>query len=747
MKQILLAVVVFIVRCSISVAQGEQYIWTFGNSYTLDFNTIPPTLIDGPITSLPAGIFNEQSITVSDDNGNRLFTVRKSWSVNSDIDDIYDRNGDPIPGTALLTQSGVGFKEQQMPTVVPHPRNPYQYYIFYGRNNGLLYSLFDISLNGGLGQVVSGRHNVLVAGYNTVSCDAMTTIRGCTGVWLIVREKLGTGYLSYKIDHNGLEPVPIRSDPNTLPPAHFQNIRTIKASPDGKIVAAVWPALYDVTDNSYIKGGLLLYDFEPCSGKLRNERILDDQKGYGGVCFSPDNSKLYVSQNDTVYSVDHLLGSLYQYDLSFPLLEDIRQSKTLIYSNPIAIEYRILCPPAYRPLGDLKIGPDEKIYQLNNNPAECPNTGPGMAFHIIHQPNNAGLACQPEINALYNAPNGMYSDYGRYRAIDLQREIIVGPIFPPDTVLGAVTHISACFEESVVLEAPAGKSCYKWFDGSDEQQITVSKPGIFWLSYYTNCSFQTDTFYVEFLPVPEIPDRLYGCDGDIAIKIGNPLSYHIELFKDHGSNKIASGNGPDFTVNGLSAGIYQLKTGVNGGCDTTFEIQLLSYPLPVLSVSPEDTTIKYGDAIRLSVEGAKLYTWWPRSSLDTPISNNPIAKPYQPTIYTVTGMNDYGCRDTAQVSVNINYSIADLVPNSFTPNGDGLNDIFRIEGITFQQIRTFEIYNRYGELVHAEYYSNNGWDGSFKGQPCDAGTYYFIIRIDNPNGQERALKGDIHLIR
>jgi gliding motility-associated-like protein len=133
--------------------------------------------------------------------------------------------------------------------------------------------------------------------------------------------------------------------------------------------------------------------------------------------------------------------------------------------------------------------------------------------------------------------------------------------------------------------------------------------------------------------------------------------------------------------------------------------------------------------------------------LDTATIASPLARPLKPTLYEVIGINEYGCRDTAYCRVHINYDMPDYIPNAFSPNGDGLNDVFRPAGITYQKLSVFKVFNRYGNEVYSGTDPAQGWDGTYKGKPCEPGTYYYLIALVYPDGRTQSYKGDLTLIR
>ena len=84
------------------------------------------------------------------------------------------------------------------------------------------------------------------------------------------------------------------------------------------------------------------------------------------------------------------------------------------------------------------------------------------------------------------------------------------------------------------------------------------------------------------------------------------------------------------------------------------------------------------------------------------------------------------------------------IPNAFSPNGDGINDVWRIKYLEFYSEATVQIFNRYGQLVYLTTGYNVPWDGNFKGTPLPVGTYYYII---NPKNGREIMKGSVTIVR
>ena len=114
------------------------------------------------------------------------------------------------------------------------------------------------------------------------------------------------------------------------------------------------------------------------------------------------------------------------------------------------------------------------------------------------------------------------------------------------------------------------------------------------------------------------------------------------------------------------------------------------------------------------------------------------------TTYYLTVISPEGCISHDSVTVHVTDAI---LPNAFSPNGDGLNDKFGPETIGNPSEFKMTIFNRYGQLIFTSVTISNKWDGTYLGKPVDAGTYFFRIFNKCTNEAESTFKGDITLIR
>lgn len=88
-----------------------------------------------------------------------------------------------------------------------------------------------------------------------------------------------------------------------------------------------------------------------------------------------------------------------------------------------------------------------------------------------------------------------------------------------------------------------------------------------------------------------------------------------------------------------------------------------------------------------------------------------------------------------------------LIPNAFSPNNDGQNDLFRISNITDEKLIDFKVFNRWGTILFRTSDPREGWDGTYKGQVQPVGVYGYVIRIGYTDGYVETYKGTVTLLR
>jgi len=181
---------------------------------------------------------------------------------------------------------------------------------------------------------------------------------------------------------------------------------------------------------------------------------------------------------------------------------------------------------------------------------------------------------------------------------------------------------------------------------------------------------------------------------------------------------------------------------------TIFNTTLIVLPLPVVDATKVNDIDCSNNSSQLNATGASQYLWSPGADLNNPLIANPVATSQSTTLYTVTGTDPNGCKniDTITVFVIVGNNGLHLMPNAFTPNGDGINDCYGISNWGLITELDFSIWNRYGERIFHTTTSNTCWDGTYKGKKQNIGAYVYLITAKTPC-ENVFRKGTLFLLR
>ncbi len=602
-----------------SYGQYEN-VWAFGEGAGFDFNSGSPIF---KATNISA---SEGCASVCDPNGQLLFYTEGYH--------IWDQNGNLMPnGKELLGSiSNFSFNPTSSTTqgalIVPMPGNAHKYYVFSltawevnppSAADKLYYSIVDMNLNGGLGDVEASAKGILMDSSLT---EMMTAAVGnhCN-VWLLVANHFENKLKAYAITDAGIDFSPVISD---LLPANYGSFQgNIKVAPNNKRIAIN-------------RVGVGLYDFNPATGTATGIAALirnPPQAGRGDLAFSPDNSKLYTSSLSELNDGGN--AHLYQFDLNS------NDSATMVNSKLAVGDYFMQA---------MKSGPDGKVYTCS------PSTGIG----VINYPNLAGAACRYMPNAhtawAFSFPNTV-------------------AVIKRDTVFTYQTVSAGCFANVNLLPLRANDTTgwnYEWNTGVPGPSfISVDRPGTYWVSYRTPpCNFNVDTFYVSFpngvLPDIHIQNACKGFDNGkawVSTYPGDTVTYHYIW-----QNELEDTLSLTDTLQKVPSGNYILHV-ITAHCDTTLSFFL---PEEEHKVSFQaDSIICQGTELTLYNTSDSSFTqfYWDLGDNNHSQLRNPVHIYKQSGSYEIRLIGiGLICEDTAYKTITVD----SLLPGSFLTQPDSI---------------------------------------------------------------------------
>lgn len=745
-----------------SSAQKQTNHWFFSSYNGLDFSSgspVPET--GGQVTAMEGGS------AISDQNGSLLFYTdgMKVWNRQHRI----MPNGTGLHGGySSATQSAI---------IVPKPASNQEYYLFTvdeeGGINGLKYSVINMRLENGLGDV-SSKNNDLIA----PTSEKVTAVQHCNGkdVWVVTHGYGSNAYYAFLVSESGVSKVPVVSNTGTfIPKEYYVMAGQLKASPDGKKLAAAHSIL-----------GVELLNFDNATGVVSNPIKVYGENAFAyGVEFSPNSSLLYISVTGQ-WNQSELkrVQYVFQFDVSLPIAQ-IEVSK-----------YQVARIENVQELGGLQIGPDQKIYMANYrqyflSAVKSPNTK-GADCNFVQQavffdkevvfglPNffvpkeyikeaftysgSPGLCVDDTINFNYSTgasnvalkwifddpasglenesfkqnPSHVFSNPGTYRVAlikysscgndTLRQSLTIGDL---QVNLGGDT--TYCGTQTRVLDPKmAGSYKYLWQDASKGPTYTAIGPGLYWVEVQDsqNGCTKRDSITIYAKPIPTV-----SLGNDMALCKNELLQLNAQNEGDQYLWQDGS-TGQAFTVK--APGFYWVAV-TKAQCTAADTINVKPLTKPVVSLGA-DQLLCLGQSLQLrAIAGADSYVWQNGSTGAS---------------FTVTGEGVYfvdvsnKCGHTKDTIVIYKGSCTVYVPNAFTPDGNGVNDYFMALGTGSVSEYYLQVYNRWGEVVFKTDDKSKGWDGKSKGMDAPTGAYVYIVGYkETGDAKFKTIKGTVLLIR
>lgn len=253
-----------------------------------------------------------------------------------------------------------------------------------------------------------------------------------------------------------------------------------------------------------------------------------------------------------------------------------------------------------------------------------------------------------------------------------------------------------------------------------------------------NCD--TVLFNIEAITTPAVCFQSLG-SATINV-IGGQGPYYYSL---NGSAPQSSNN-----FNNLNFGNYTLTITDANGCTVEYNL-FIKDSLNNLTVDAgQDKIIILGGTTNLIATGnGTAFGWEPSTGLSSTTSQEITASPTVTTTYTAYTYSPEGCQASDQVTVTVLLPV--MVPNTFTPNGDGYNDTWQIVRIDLYPENEVSVFDRWGQRIFHKkgYSSQDEWDGKYLGTNLPVATYYYVIELNaNTDSPDRELlKGSVTIIR
>lgn len=721
---------------------NENKTWIFGTGAGLNFNTTPPTAISSNNQEGSLGPrLGSGTSAVSDNTGLLRFSAQ--------LDTVRDKNGNIMPnGGGLITglptiSSAAAAYYDGASLIVPKPGSPDQYYVFsqtsiattstvgsipatYGGNDPragkLYYSLVDMTLNSGLGDVVAGQKGIKI---DSMLCDRLVAVTGpACNIWVLCMKNDGSAMHAFEVTPTGVNPNPVVSPcpvavgGMNISPLFQMPGGCMRASGDGtKLAVSLAGVVLNLSAFSFFGGNFQLYDFNKVTGVASNQvnimppsALLTLDQQIFNLSFSPDNTKIYTPHG-------LLLGTgISQFDISSGVAATIVASQVeLNPSGDIAS------------LTGIRLGPDDKVYVGGTS---LLGLLPGGNLHRIDNPNVAGAGAGLTLNALALAPGSM-------SAFGLGVATVEVP--PADTTF-ATHSLTLCAPQTAtdlsVTQDPG--YTYLWDDGATGATRNVTAGGTYWVVYGPSCPKLVDTFHVEAI------DVRFNLGNDTVI-CGRIMPFDLKGPEVPGATYLWQDGSTGHSFNVSGGGVYAL-TVTKRDCSASDEIRIDNFD--VFQDLGPDTMVCARMPFSIHLQGRVpegATALWSTGATTSAIDVS------QPGTYGIKVTQDV-CEGIDSITIR-NTELCDCIafmPNAFTPNGDGLNDVFTpvVEPACLLRGYNFQVFNRWGEQVFTTDTPEKGWDGMFKGQPADAGTYWFTIYFEKgTRSNSFTEKGNLTLVR
>lgn len=299
-----------------------------------------------------------------------------------------------------------------------------------------------------------------------------------------------------------------------------------------------------------------------------------------------------------------------------------------------------------------------------------------------------------------------------------------------------------CLGASVQLVAQGGDT-YTWLPAPGISSLNVANPAVsptapttYVVLVGNTCGTVRDSAFVDvqFVTASAWPDTLVCANERLVLHASGGTGY---LWAPVPSAE------DSLVLDPSIAGSYSVTVSNDLGCTDVASVMVALYP-PASVTAGYESTVDWGESVQLHAFGDGTFLWSPDSTLSCVDCAEPFAFPENTTTYTVEITDMNGCKAIDQVTIFFRGSL--FVPNTFTPNGDGVNDQFHALTHEVGDFRLL-VFNRWGEQIFSTDRLTGAWDGTYAGKQSPIDTYVWRVDYTLTNGSPHTVYGHVNLIR
>lgn len=682
--------VIVLSDCLQLYAQMQNNNWVVGMIHMLNFSSVPPTL--STVTQTNA---QEGSASISDASGNLLFYTdgQTVWRANGSV----MTNGTGLMGEASSTQSAL---------ILPDPGNRSRYYVFtsdqggyVSPNQGTHYSVVDMAMANGNGAIVSGLKNIVLD--TAPMTEKLTAVRHCNGRdwWVITHRFNSSEFIVHLLNTSGVQPgvsyfvgTPHVDGANVN---YAETIGEMQPSSDGAHLAL---AVYGESGN-FVE----LFDFDNAWGTVSNPILLTfpalvsaSFTGMYGLSYSPDNSKLYVTYCPA-------MAPNTSYILQFNLLT---YNASAISASQYIVAQLVLNNNQSPYFGMLEAGRDGKVYV---------GIGNTVSIGCINSPNNAGVGCNYNGSAITGMVAWTQSKIGMQNFPDAWEydSIKPQPDLGPDSTF-CDTGIT------LNVTVPQGASLL-WSTGDTTSEVYVTATGWYWVEVNWRCPYPLrDSIFIEnhLIPQFELGEDTITCNSAVVLSVAPVPPDNSVLWN---TGEIGD------SISAVTTGEYWVIV-TQQGCPTVSDTIMVVVDSILQTSLADDYELCTTNSLVLNATyNAESFLW------STGETGSQITVSENGDYWvTLSSSNCATTTDTIHVALDACGCIP-FLPNAFTPDGNSVNNVFRVESACAIENFALMIFDRWGNLIYSSNDQYSGWDGTFKGNACQEDAYVYKLSGMLPN--------------